>query len=71
MTVARRLALATLGFRGGGAGGGGPTSISVIIDGVELMEPLDAQLVEMILEAEIVDVVLDAELPEPLDAEIC
>lgn len=52
--------------------GGGPTSIAVIIDaqGAEIVEPLDAELVDTILEAELVDVTLDAELPEPLDAEI-
>lgn len=69
MTVERRLAIATLGFRGG-VGGGGPTSVSVIIDGVEIMEPLEAELVSTVLEAEFVDTVLEAELPEPLDAEI-
>lgn len=70
MTVERRLAIATLGFRGAGSGGGGATSISVIIDGMEIMEPLDAEIVETILEAELIDVILDAEIPAPLDAEI-
>jgi hypothetical protein len=51
-------------------GGGGATSVSVIIDGVELMEPLDAEIVDLVLEAELVDVVLDAEIPAPLDAEL-
>lgn len=70
MTVERRLAIATLGFRGSVGGGGGPVSISVIIDGMEIMEPLDAELVDLILDAELVNVTLDASIPEPLDAEI-
>lgn len=54
----------------GGVGGGGPVSISVIIDGMEIMEPLEAEIVETILDAELVNVILDASIPEPLDAEI-
>lgn len=54
----------------GGEGGSGPTSVTLIIDGVEIMEPLEAELVSQLLDAEIVDNVLEAELPEPLDAEI-
>lgn len=51
-------------------GGGGPTSVSVIIDGVEIMQTLEAEIVETILEAEIVETLLEAEIPEPLEAEI-
>ena len=54
----------------GGEGGSGPTSVTVIIDGVEIMEPLEAEIVNQVLEAEFVDNTLEAELPEPLDAEI-
>lgn len=56
----------------GTSGGGGPTSVTFIIDaqGAEIVEPLDAELVDLTLEADLVDVTLDAELPEPLDAEI-
>lgn len=56
----------------GGEGGSGPTSVTVIIDaqGAEIVEPLEAELVDLTLEADLVDVTLDAELPEPLDAEI-
>ena len=52
--------------------GGGPTSVTVIIDaqGAEIVEPLEAELIDNILEAELIDVVLDADLPAPLDAEI-
>lgn len=55
-----------------GPPGGGPTTVTAILDaqGVEIMEPLDAELVVNTLEAELVDITLDAELPEPLDAEI-
>jgi len=53
-----------------GPAGGGPTSVAVIIDGVEFMEPIEAEIVNLILDAEVVDTVVEAEIPEPLEAEI-
>lgn len=48
----------------------GITSISVIIEEGEILDPLEAEIVDTTLEAELVDVVLEADIPEPLDAEI-
>ena len=55
-----------------GPGGGGATSVTVILDaaGAEIVDPLDAELVDNTLDAELADVILDAEIPTPLDAEI-
>ena len=50
--------------------GAAGTSVNVIIDGEEIMEPLEAEIVNQILDAELFDVTLDAELPDPLEAEI-
>jgi len=51
-----------------GSGGGG--TAFVLIDGAELLEPLEAELVEVTLEAELVLVELEAELVDPLEAEL-
>lgn len=70
MTAARRLAIATDGYRGASAAAGGPTSVSVIVDGVLFVETLQAEIENTILEAAIVDTVLETELIRPLGAEV-
>lgn len=50
-------------------GGGGPTSISVLIDGVELVEPIDVELVQPTIDVELV-APIDVELVDPIDVEI-
>lgn len=65
MTAERRLAIATLGFRGAGTGGGPGTVILVDDLSIDLADPdVDIELTEG-LEVDLAEPALSVELSEP------
>ena len=51
-------------------GGGGPTSVSVIIDGVEFLEPLEVELLAPEIDVDIDQSTIEVDFVEPLEVEI-
>lgn len=68
MSFNSRLAIATEGFRGGKVGG--PTSISVILETLEIMPVLDVSIVNQILDVSLESYILDVALVVPIEVEI-
>lgn len=65
MTAARRLAIATIGFRGGVGGASVSGTVYIETFGLEILEMLDVEVIEDIITIEVVEVT-DIEVVEDI-----